>query len=98
MVVALGDVQLFVVLVYVLSDGFRHSEIEGRPFYLAESSVEILLLVEGGNLLAVHRQFLMKYVFFGMTGNIEERMVGDVQHRGFVGGGFVAELEGVCCC
>ena len=96
-VVAFGYCQLFIVYVNVLSDGFRFAEIEGRAFHLAETAVEVLLSIEGGNLLAVHHQFFVKNVFLGMTGNIEERMVGNVQHRRLVGGGFVIYFKGVCC-
>ena len=66
-VVAFGYCQLLIVLVNVLSDGFRFAEVEGRPFHLAETAVEVLLGIEGGNLLAFHHQLFVKYVFLWMT-------------------------------
>ena len=67
MVVAFGDIQLFVILVDILPDDFPFTEIKGRSLNFTEPSVKILLRVEGGNLLTVYLQFLMKNVLFKMA-------------------------------
>src|SRR5690348_3289907 len=92
-VVALAEFELLVVVIDARADGRGFAKIEGSACDIFEFSGGNEGGVDGGELIRVDFHFFAEDVAVPFSGEIEIRMIGDIEDRVFIGGGGIIDAE-----
>ena len=88
-IIAVSQNQLFIVLVDAFADRSGLAEVHGRALDRPQLAGRNQGLVHRRKPVSVEQEMVPKNVAVALAGQIEIRMLGKIERRGFVGGGFV---------
>lgn len=90
-VIATRDLELRMVSIDALTDWCNLAEVERRIGDAHHLSRHLLLVVIEADAVGVYPKEFVEHAAAEVCGEIEERVVGRIQHRGFRGGSFVVD-------